>query len=157
MAPSKTFNIPGLGCAFAVIPDAALRRRFERAMHGIVPHVNVLGLAACEAAYRDCGDWRRELLAYLRGNRDRVAKADGRRLPGATHEPCRSDLPGVDRRRANSAGRSGAHFEAHGSAFPAAPISARRAGCGSISAARSRPGRAAPVAERNVRSVTRRH
>jgi cystathionine beta-lyase len=28
MAPSKTYNIPGLGCAFAVIPDAALRRRF---------------------------------------------------------------------------------------------------------------------------------
>ncbi|HEX8987724.1 MAG TPA: aminotransferase class I/II-fold pyridoxal phosphate-dependent enzyme, partial [Rhodocyclaceae bacterium] len=25
MAPSKTFNIPGLGCAFAVIPDAGLR------------------------------------------------------------------------------------------------------------------------------------
>jgi cystathionine beta-lyase len=42
MAPSKTFNIPGLGCAFAVIPDARLRRDFERAMDGIVPHVNIL-------------------------------------------------------------------------------------------------------------------
>jgi hypothetical protein len=76
MAPSKTYNIPGLGCAFAVIPDAALRRRFLRAMDGIVPHVNVLGLAACEAAYRDC--WRlasSELIAYLRGNRDRVFAA----------------------------------------------------------------------------------
>jgi cystathionine beta-lyase len=41
-------------------------------MHGIVPHVNVLGLAACEAAYRDCTDWHRELIAYLAGNRDRV-------------------------------------------------------------------------------------
>ena len=75
MAPSKTFNIPGLGCAFAVIADASLRRRFLRAMDGIVPHVNVLGLAACEAAYRDCGDWHRELLAYLAGNRDCVAAA----------------------------------------------------------------------------------
>jgi cystathionine beta-lyase len=56
MAPSKTYNIPGLGCAFAVISDASLRHRFERIMHGIVPHVNVLGLAACEAAYRD--SWR---------------------------------------------------------------------------------------------------
>ncbi|MEK7737548.1 MAG: aminotransferase class I/II-fold pyridoxal phosphate-dependent enzyme, partial [Pseudomonadota bacterium] len=37
MAPSKTFNIPGLGCAFAVIPDAALRRRFLAAQQGIVP------------------------------------------------------------------------------------------------------------------------
>lgn len=72
MAPSKTYNIPGLGCAFAVIPDAALRRRFSCAMNGIVPHVNVLGLAACEAAYRDCDAWQAALLDYLRGNRDRL-------------------------------------------------------------------------------------
>ncbi|MEF8706640.1 MAG: aminotransferase class I/II-fold pyridoxal phosphate-dependent enzyme, partial [Candidatus Accumulibacter sp. UW27] len=75
MAPSKTWNIPGLGCAFAVIPDAALRRRFTGAMRGIVPHVNVLGLAATEAAYRDCDDWRRALLGVLRRNRDRVEAA----------------------------------------------------------------------------------
>ena len=75
MAPSKTYNIPGLGCAFAVIPDASLRRRFLAAMNGIVPHVNVLGLAACEAAYRDCDDWRKALIAYLSGNRDYVEAA----------------------------------------------------------------------------------
>jgi len=34
MAPSKTFNIPGLACAFAVIPDAALRRRVTGAARG---------------------------------------------------------------------------------------------------------------------------
>jgi cystathionine beta-lyase len=72
MAPSKTYNIPGLGCAFAVIPDANLRRKFLRAMDGIVPHVNVLGLAACEVAYRDCADWHDELITYLRGNRDQT-------------------------------------------------------------------------------------
>ncbi len=68
MAPSKTFNVPGLGCAFAVIPDARLRRDFRTAMHGIVPHVNTLGLVACEAALREGQPWRAELLAYLRGN-----------------------------------------------------------------------------------------
>ncbi|MFA7269169.1 MAG: PatB family C-S lyase [Sterolibacterium sp.] len=72
MAPSKTFNIPGLGCAFAVIPDSGLRRAFHQAMQGIVPHVNVLGLAASEAAYRHAGPWHAALLDYLRGNRDRV-------------------------------------------------------------------------------------
>jgi cystathionine beta-lyase len=72
MAPSKTFNVPGLGCAFAVIPDARLRRAFRSAMHGIVPHVNMLGLVACEAALREGAGWRRELLAYLRGNARRV-------------------------------------------------------------------------------------
>ncbi len=74
MAPSKTFNIAGLGCAFAVIPDAALRRRFLAALHGIVPHVNVLGLAACEAAYRHGGEWRRQLLDVLKANAARVER-----------------------------------------------------------------------------------
>ncbi|MBI4986123.1 MAG: putative C-S lyase [Rhodocyclales bacterium] len=74
MAPSKTFNVPGLGCAFAVIPDARLRRNFRSAMHGIVPHVNTLGLVACDAALREGEPWRRELLAYLRGNAARVER-----------------------------------------------------------------------------------
>lgn len=75
MAPSKTFNIAGLGCAFAIIPDERLRRSFHAAMHGIVPHANVLGLAACEAAYRDGGPWRRQLLDTLRGSAARVEQA----------------------------------------------------------------------------------
>ena len=81
MAPSKTFNIAGLGCAFAVIPDARLRRAFVGAMQGIVPHVNALGLAAGEAAYGASGEWHAALLDYLRGNRDLVADAVGR-MPG---------------------------------------------------------------------------
>ena len=57
MAPSKTFNIPGLGCSFAVIGNDRLRHRFRQAMAGIVPDVNVLGYTAAEAAYRDGWDW----------------------------------------------------------------------------------------------------
>jgi cystathionine beta-lyase len=75
MAPSKTFNLPGLGCAFAVIPDEVLRRGFRRAMRGIVPHPNLLGLVACEAAFRDGAAWHRALLGYLRGNHERVLAA----------------------------------------------------------------------------------
>jgi cystathionine beta-lyase len=78
MAPSKTWNIPALYCAFAIIPDPALRRRYRHAMRGIVPHVNVLGMVAAEAAYRDGDAWRRALLDYLRGNRERVLEAVGR-------------------------------------------------------------------------------
>jgi cysteine-S-conjugate beta-lyase len=113
MAPSKTFNIPGLGCAFAVIPDAALRRRFLRAMDGIVPHVNVLGLAACEAAYRDCGDWHRELINVLSANRDRVEAAVAR-LPGIrmTHVEA-TYLAWIDARELGLE-QPQAHFEKHG-------------------------------------------
>lgn len=75
MAPSKTWNIPGLGCAFAVVANPKLRRQMLDAMHGIVPHANVLGLAATEAAYRHGDPWRRELLEYLRGNAECVERA----------------------------------------------------------------------------------
>lgn len=74
-APSKTYNIPGLGCSFAVIPDQGLRHSFRRAMAGIVPHVNLLGYTATLAAYRDGESWRQVLLEYLRQNRDLVIRA----------------------------------------------------------------------------------
>lgn len=75
MAPSKSFNLPGLNCAFALIPDPALQARFRRAMAGIVPHVNLFGYAAALAAYRDSADWLAALLDYLRGNRNLVDAA----------------------------------------------------------------------------------
>jgi cystathionine beta-lyase len=86
MAPSKTFNVPGLGCAFAVIPDAGLRRAFRGAMDGIVPHVNILGLVACEAALKHGGEWRAAMIDYLRGNRERVMRAVAE-MPGLSMAP----------------------------------------------------------------------
>lgn len=72
-APSKTFNIAGLGCACAVISDATLRRRWQTTMSGLMPEVNLLGLLAAEVAYRDGEPWRQALLEVLRGNRQRIA------------------------------------------------------------------------------------
>ena len=83
MAPSKTYNIAGLGCSFAVIADAKLRHAFTRATQGVVPDVNVLALVACEAALRHGEPWRQALLAYLRGNRDLIEGALARgEIPG---------------------------------------------------------------------------
>jgi cystathionine beta-lyase len=81
MAPSKTYNVPGLGTSFAVIPDSTLRARFVRATAGIVAEVTTLGFSACEAAYRDSEPWRQDLLAYLRGNRDFLLDFLARELP----------------------------------------------------------------------------
>ncbi|NML27753.1 MalY/PatB family protein [Zoogloea dura] len=86
MAPSKTWNIPALYCAFAIIPDASLRARYKRAMAGIVPHVNVLGLTATEVAYRDGGPWREALLGTLRANAARVETVIAE-LPGLVTTP----------------------------------------------------------------------
>ena len=77
MSPSKTFNLPGLGCAFAVISEKKLRRRFIEKMAGIVPLVNAMGYVAAEAAYGQCSKWHADLLNYLRQNRDTVANTIG--------------------------------------------------------------------------------
>ncbi len=84
MAPSKTYNIPGLGCSYAIIPDATLRRQFEPPYGGIVPDVNILGHVAGDAAYRHGEEWRQALLVYLRGNRDFLESFVARELPGIT-------------------------------------------------------------------------
>ena len=74
LAPSKTFNMPGLGFSFAVIPNSTLRARFRAEMKGIVPDINVLAYYAAQAAYREGEAWRQELIVYLRGNRDMVVQ-----------------------------------------------------------------------------------
>jgi cystathionine beta-lyase len=86
MAPSKTYNVPGLGTSIAIISDPKLRATFVRATTGIVAEVNILGYAACEAAYRDSEDWRQDLLTYLRGNRDFLFDFIAREMPGVKIE-----------------------------------------------------------------------
>jgi cystathionine beta-lyase len=84
MAPSKTFNLPGLKCAVAIIPDAALRERLAAAVADLVPKINVLGHTAAVAAYREAGDWHEALLRYLEANRAFLAGEIAARLPGVT-------------------------------------------------------------------------
>jgi len=75
MAASKTFNVAGLGAAYAVIPNVDLRRRYRHALSGTVPWVNILGLVATEAALTRCDRWHADLIAYLRANRDLLCGA----------------------------------------------------------------------------------
>ena len=81
LSASKTFNLPGLGCAFAIVPNAQLRAKLQRTMRGIVHHVGALGYFATLAAYRDGKSWQLALLDYLRDNRDLV-EARLSSLPG---------------------------------------------------------------------------
>jgi cystathionine beta-lyase len=85
-APSKTWNLAGLGCAAAILPDAALRRRWRPAGGGLVPMVDPLGYAAAEAAWRHGDGWRRRLLTVLRRHRD-LALAVVRGIPGLSCVP----------------------------------------------------------------------
>ncbi|MCB0061978.1 MAG: aminotransferase class I/II-fold pyridoxal phosphate-dependent enzyme, partial [Caldilineaceae bacterium] len=81
VAPSKTFNVPGLGCSAAIVQNAALRQQLTKASSGIVPHVNVLGISAAIAAYTECQTWHDELLAYLTANRDFLVDYIEQHLP----------------------------------------------------------------------------
>jgi cystathionine beta-lyase len=82
MGAGKTYNIAGLGVAFAVIENAELREKFQAAMAHLVPDINAFGYTAMLAALSDCEPWRQELLVYLRGNRDRVvATMQGLKIP----------------------------------------------------------------------------
>jgi cysteine-S-conjugate beta-lyase len=81
MSPSKTFNLSGLSCGFAVIPNRELRRRFETAARDLVPQPNVLGYVACRAAYEGGEAWRVALVDYLRGNRDVLESFIAEQLP----------------------------------------------------------------------------
>jgi cystathionine beta-lyase len=115
MAPSKTYNIPGLGTSFAIIPDPALRSQFVRATAGIVAEVNTLGYTACEAAYRDSEEWRQGLLAHLRGNRDRLLAFVAHELPGVKIEaPIEATYLAWLNVRALNLPDPIAHFESHG-------------------------------------------
>jgi cystathionine beta-lyase len=70
IAPSKTYNIAGLQCSFAIIQNEELRKRFLDARKGLVPWVNMMGMKAGETAYRHGQDWLEQVMVYLQANRD---------------------------------------------------------------------------------------
>ena len=86
IAPSKTFNIAGLGASMAIIPNPTLRRELVRAKAGIVPDVNVLAYTAAQAAYEHGQPWLDRQLAYLRQNKTTVEQAINR-MPYLTLHP----------------------------------------------------------------------
>jgi cystathionine beta-lyase len=84
MAPSKTFNVPGLRFSFGIVPDPELRSRLVKPYAADFSDVNNFGLIAATAAYREGQPWLDALLAYLAGNRAAVVEFVRRELPGIT-------------------------------------------------------------------------
>ena len=82
MAPSKTFNIAGLQCSFAIVQNAELREKLKHAGKGLAGWVNMMGAAAALAAYREGQEWLEQVLVYLEGNRNYLARYVAENLPG---------------------------------------------------------------------------
>jgi cystathionine beta-lyase len=81
MAPSKTFNLAGLRASSIIIPNKQLRDSFTDQMSGTVPGVNIFGLTAMEAAYRDGDEWLEQLIDYLEGNLKITIEYFTKRIP----------------------------------------------------------------------------
>jgi cystathionine beta-lyase len=107
IAPSKTFNIPGLFCAFAIIPDEILRNRYLVAQSHLAMHVNSLGLVAAQAAFSgECDDWLADLRRYLTANRDLLTATLEQEMPElATTVPSATYLAWIDCRDLLRSGR----------------------------------------------------
>ena len=113
MSASKTWNLAGLNTSFAIISNAQRREQFIAAAQSIVSPTPPLAHVATEAAYRAGGEWRAELLTYLKSNYDRIAVALDS-IPGLHLEPLQATyLAWID---ATELGLNDtqAYFEKHG-------------------------------------------
>ncbi len=82
MAPSKTFNIAGLQCSFAIVQNPELREKLTHAGKGLSGWVNSMGAVAAQAAYQEGQEWLEQVLMYLEANRNFLAKYVAENLPG---------------------------------------------------------------------------
>jgi len=82
IASTKTYNVAGLNCALGLIPDPSLRERFVDATTGFVSHISPLAYTAALATFLDRSSWIKDLVAYLRVNRDLL-------------ERCVDETPGI--------------------------------------------------------------
>jgi cysteine-S-conjugate beta-lyase len=83
VAPSKTFNIPGLGLSALICPDPGQRRALRHCFDSFhVSASNPFSVVGFETAYRVGGPWLDALRPYLEGNRDLALEFIAHRLPG---------------------------------------------------------------------------
>ena len=111
ISPSKTFNIAGLKCSVAIVPDPELRKRFVAGAQGLVSSVNLMGWVAAVAAYRDGQKWLDQLLVYLTANRDHTKRYVDEYLPGIEMWPSEGTfLAWLDCRQAGIEGNAHQFF-----------------------------------------------
>ena len=83
IAPSKTFNVPGLFCGFAIIPNKELRDQYVKVVEHLRLHVASFGYHAAQVAFSgQCDEWLTELRSYLTGNRDFLVDYVTKNMPG---------------------------------------------------------------------------
>lgn len=83
MAPSKAFNMPGLGSSYAITVNADIRRRFRQFMEaGEFCEGHLLAYIGTAAAYMQGEEWLSQLLDYLKDNIDFTENYLKEHIPG---------------------------------------------------------------------------
>ena len=79
---SKTFNMAGLASAYAVIPNAEVRKKFlDKTVGYMLTDGNVFAFQTTVAAYEQGEEWLSQLLSYIQGNIDYLTQYIDQHLP----------------------------------------------------------------------------
>ena len=83
MAPSKAFNMPGLGSSYAIAVNEDIRRRFRDFMEaGEFCEGHLLAYIGAAAAYTHGEEWLEQMLGYVQGNIDFTENYLKEHIPG---------------------------------------------------------------------------
>lgn len=84
-SPSKTFNLAGLMMSNIFIANRELRHNFRRELDAAgISQLGIMGLVACEAAYKDGEVWYQAMLSYVKENIAFTKEFVEKNLPGVT-------------------------------------------------------------------------
>ena len=81
-APSKAFNMPGIGSSYAIIVNPELNEKFQSFMeHGEFSEGNTLSYVGTIAAYNEGEEWLQDLCRFIDSNIDFTAGYLERNMP----------------------------------------------------------------------------
>lgn len=82
MAPSKTFNIAGLGTSSFIIPNKDIHLQFTRQLQALeFAGGSIFAMTATTAAYEEGAEWLEQLICYIQGNIELVISSIEEHLP----------------------------------------------------------------------------
>lgn len=84
-SPSKTFNLAGLQVSNIFISNTRLRRLFRRQVNDTgYSQINIMGLVACEVAYKYGDEWYNAMHRYVEGNINYTKEYVEKNIPDVT-------------------------------------------------------------------------
>lgn len=84
---TKAYNIAGIRCAVATFGSEELHQRWQTIHPKVLGAVSTPGMVATIAAWREGQAWLDHVHAYLRANRDHLARRLAAELPAVTFDP----------------------------------------------------------------------